>query len=143
MRLLRWLLLALALTGAAPAFGQAAGVSPSQMFGCNRAVFYDASTSGATRLVQADATGGQIYVCGYHFLGGGTVNVGLIYGTGGTCGTGTTKITPAYNLVAQTYVIDHLPVYTGMVPVPAGNDLCINTSAAVAVQAYVYYTQFP
>jgi hypothetical protein len=40
-------------------------------------------------------------------------------------------------------VIDHLPVYTGMVPVPAGNDLCINTSAAVAVQAYVYYTQFP
>lgn len=120
---------------------RAQGVSPNQMFGCNQSKFYDAATSGATRLVSGVAAK-QIYVCGWNILSGGTVNVGLIYGTGGTCGAGTTTITPAFQLTAQVADVDHLPVYTGITPVPPSNDLCINTSGGVAVQAIVYYTQF-
>lgn len=120
---------------------QAQGVSPNQMFGCNQAKIYDASTSGATRLVVGVA-GKGIYVCGWNFLAGGTVNVSLVYGTGTNCGTGTQAITPAFQFTAQTADVDHLPVYTGIPPVPPSNDLCINASGGVAVQAVVYYTQF-
>jgi hypothetical protein len=129
----------LLLAMASPAMAQ--GVSPNQMFGCNQSKFYDASTSGATKLV-AGVAGKGIYVCGWNFLAGGTVNVSLVYGTGTNCGTGTTAITPAFQFTAQTADIDHLPVYTGITPVPTPNDLCINASAGVAVQAIVYYTQF-
>lgn len=130
-------LLAFALSS--PVMAQ--GVSPSQMFGCNQSAQYDASTSGNTRLVIGVA-GKQIYVCGFNFFSNGTVNPSLVYGTGGTCGSGTGSVTPAFELGAQTGIVDHLPVYTGLPPVPASNDLCIKTNGAVAVQAIVYYTQF-
>ena len=123
----------------APALAQ--GVSPNQMFGCNQSTIYDASTSGATRLVTGNSTS-RIYVCGFDLWSSGTANVDLVYGTGGTCGAGTTKVTPAFQFTAQTGIVDHLPFYTGALPVPVSNDLCINSSAGVAVQAIVYYTQF-
>lgn len=133
--------LAVAMAGLLIGHASAQGVSPNQMFGCNQSAFYDASTSGATKLVTGVA-GKRTYVCGWNILAGGTVNVSLIYGTGGTCGAGTTAITPAFQFTAQTADIDHLPVYTGITPVPASNDLCLNASGGVAVQAIVYYTQF-
>jgi hypothetical protein len=131
--------LLLGLVLSAPAAAQ--GVSPNQMFGCNQSAQYDASTNGSTRLVAGTSTK-QIYVCGWNILSGGTVNVKLVYGTGGTCGTGTQPVTPAFQLTAQISDVDHLPVYTGIPPVPVSNDLCLNASAGVAVQAIVYYTQF-
>lgn len=129
----------LAILNAQPAMAQ--GVSPNQMFGCNQSAIYDASTAGATKLVTG-VSNKRIYVCGWNILSGGTVNVSLIYGTGGTCGSGTTSITPAFQLTAQISEVDHLPVYTGIAAVPASNDLCINASGGVAVQAIVYYTLF-
>lgn len=119
----------------------AQGVSPNQMFGCNQSAVYDASTSGATQLVAGVSNKG-IYVCGWNILAAGTVNVSLVYGTGSTCGTGTQTMTPAFQFTAQVADVDHLPVYTGIKPVPPSNNLCINASGAVAVQAIVYYTQF-
>lgn len=137
-----WLAIAavLALCGFAQAQALV-GVSPNQMFGCNQSAIYDASTSGATKLVTGSANQ-RIYVCGFNFWSNGTVSVGLVYGTGGTCGTGQTEVTPAYPFTAQTGIVDHLPVYTGLPPVPASNDLCLNTTGSVAVQAIVYYTKF-
>lgn len=116
-------------------------VSPNQMAGCNKAAIYDASTNGTTKLVSGTSVN-RIYVCGFTFLAAGTVSVGLVYGTGGTCGTGQTEVTPAFQLTAQIEVVDHLPVYTGLPPVPSSNDLCLNTNAGTPVQAIVYYTQF-
>jgi hypothetical protein len=94
--------------------------------------------------VTADATG-QIYVCGLTVWAAASVRVDLIYGTtvSTPCDTGTTKITSAYQLTSQTGFVEHLPVYTGVTPVPVGNNLCINTSQGVAVQAIVYLTRFP
>jgi hypothetical protein len=115
--------------------------NPDLLTACNQSVIYDSSASGSTRIVVGTATK-QIYVCGFTFFASGTVNVDLIYGTGGTCGTGATKITPAFQFTAQTGLIDHLPVYQGLVPVPVSNDLCLNTSGAVAFQAIVYFSQW-
>jgi hypothetical protein len=125
--------------GLFPAHAQ--GVSPNQMFGCNQSAQYNASTNGATKLVTGTATK-QIYVCGWNIMPGGTVSVSFVYGTGGTCGTGQAAVTPPFALTAQIAEVDHLPVYTGIPPVPVSNDLCILTNAGVAVQAIVYYTQF-
>ena len=109
---------------------------------CDRSIVYDASTNGSTQLVGVVA-GSGIYVCGYVIFSAGTANVKLIYGTGTTCGTGTTSITPAYQLTAQTGVAENSAEFRGLlVPTSAaGNELCINTSAGVAVQAVVYFTQ--
>lgn len=123
----------------APAVAQ--GVSPAQMFGCNQAVIYDAATNGSTKLVTGTASQ-QIYVCGWNIFAAGTATVKLTYGTGGTCGSGTTSVTPAFSLTTQTQNVDRTPFYGGIKPVPASNDLCLTTSAGVAVQAVVYYTQF-
>lgn len=114
-------------------------ISPngSDTYACKQAPFYDASTNGATQLI---AAGGSIVICGFNFWAAGTVNVGLVFGTGTNCATGTTKITPAYQLVTQTGVSDTATFFRGLY-VPSGNALCINTSAGVAVQAIVYAQQ--
>jgi len=124
---------------AAPARAQ--GVSPNQMFGCNQQAIYDNNTNGTTKLVTGVANK-QVYICGWNIMPAGTVAVQFVYGTGGTCAVGQTVITPAFQLTAQIAEIDHLPVYTGITPAPASNDVCIKTNAGIAVQAILYYTQF-
>lgn len=119
-------------------FGALAQSGPSGT-SCNAAVTYDASTSGSTRLVVAKLTG-PIYVCGYVFNSTASVRVKLIHGTGTTCGTGSTDLSPAYQL--SPVVADTSPYFRGMF-VPPGKDLCINTNAAQPVQATVYYSQLP
>lgn len=116
-------------------------VYQSQTIACTHSAIYDASTNGPTKLVTGTTTQ-QIYVCGFTLLGGGTATVKLEYGTGGTCVTGETAITPAFSLVAQSQLVDPHTYYAGLAPAPAGNDLCLKTSAGVAIQAIVYYAQF-
>lgn len=107
---------------------------------CSAAALYDASTNGPTQLVAA-VSGQSIYVCGYTLFAGGTANVSLVYGTGTNCGTGQHAMTPAYQLIAQTGLADSSPFWRGLVA-PASQELCILTSAGVAIQANVYYSQF-
>jgi hypothetical protein len=110
---------------------------------CNAAPFYDSNTNGSTRLLAAKTTG-AMYLCGYSISSIGTVNVKLIYGTGTNCGTGTVSITPAFQSngagTTEFVFVDSSAAYRGLF-VPAGNDLCINTSAGVSVQAIVYVYQ--
>lgn len=116
------------------------GGAQTEVISCAQSAIYDTNTSGSTQLV--GALGGKIiYVCGYSLFSAGGVNVNLQYGTGSNCGTGTTKITPAYQLTAQTGLVDGSPYYRGLATT-ASQQLCLNTSAGVAVQAIVYYTQF-
>lgn len=108
---------------------------------CNANQIYDQATNGSTKLVTKASNSRSIYVCGYGLFSNGTANVSLVYGTGTNCGTGTVSLTPAYRFTAQTGFVDPSPYYRGM-NVPAGNDLCISSSAAVAVQGVVYYAVF-
>jgi hypothetical protein len=107
---------------------------------CNKTAYYDASTNGATQLVPV-VTGAKIYVCGFDFYAGGTGNVSLEYGTGTNCGTGTVVMTPAFQLKAQTGLVDRADYWMGLNTI-ASQELCINSSAGVAVQGIVYYAQF-
>jgi hypothetical protein len=132
-------ILGIFLTEKAPADYSAAPMN------CNASVPYDASTNGSTRLVpSATGIGGPIYVCGFTIGTNTATSVKLVYGTGTTCGTGTTSITPAFTFAANAAgygsVTDSSSFFRGLA-VPAGNDLCINTSAGNAVQAIVYYYQ--
>jgi hypothetical protein len=139
-KLISALMVLFGLTAFSPA-SIADPVYQSSTIACVKSVLYDASTSGSTKLVTGNATQ-QVYVCGFSIMGSGTVNVDLVYGTGGTCGTGTHEVTPAWQLTAQAGIVDHQPYYAGLPPVPVSNDLCINASAGTAVQAIVYYAQF-
>lgn len=124
---------------AANYIGNNVGGNLTGQIGCGSSIVYDASTNGATQLVALSA-GQKIYVCGYSILAAGTVNVELDYGTGTACATGNNKMTPAYQLTAQVGIVDGSPIYRGL-STAASNELCLKTSAGVAVQAVVYYTQ--
>lgn len=135
----------LGATGAAVPAGaqyQAAntGGNLTGLINCTSVAKYDASTSGSTQLV-ALASSQVVRICGYSILAAGSVNVKLVYGTGSNCVTSPSDITPAFQLVAQAGLVDRAPYWQGLATA-ASNALCINTSAGVAVQAIVYYTQF-
>lgn len=136
-------------TGAAPPTGAtyigantsgATGGLVQGLIQCDSSAPYDASTNGSTELVALTASR-TIYVCGYSILNGGTAtNVKLIYGTGTACATGSTNMTPAYQLIANAGIVDGSQFSRGLKTASA-NALCINTSAGNAVQAIVYYAK--
>lgn len=137
----RGLALALALLALSIGLRPEAQAQQTGEIGCSQNVKYDASTSGSTRIFTANATSGrQLYICGY-FINVGTVatNVGLSYGTGTNCGTGTTTLTPTWVLPAAGQIFDEAEFWHGLT-VPAGQDLCIVTSAGNAVQAQIFYS---
>lgn len=98
------------------------------------------STATTTQLV-ALSSGKKIYVTAWDVIAAGTGNITLVYGTGSTCGTGTTSLTGAYNLVAQAGISKGGSLGPVLV-VPASNALCATTSAAVQMSGSVAYTQF-
>lgn len=120
------------------AFLPVAGAQQVGQLNCSQSVIYDASTNGATQLV-TNASLSQIYICGFLLTAGGTANVKLEYGTGTACATGETALTPAFPMVTQMIITDSSPMWRGL-RVPPAKNLCINTSAGVAVQAIVYYS---
>lgn len=130
--------------GALPTNRNVTGVSASgvtaDLIACDKSAIYDASTSGDTQLVAASGST-AIYVCGYTMFTPGTVNVNLDSAdTGGGCAN-PVKITPAFQLTAQSGAVDGSPFYRGL-KTPAGKALCWKASGAVAGQGIVYYTQF-
>jgi hypothetical protein len=112
----------------------------SQTYACSKAVT-NAGAAGTTRIIVASATQ-QIYVCGFTFGATAAATVQLEYGTGGTCGTGTTAITPVYSLAALGALVDHPAYYSGLPIAPAGNDVCFVVGGAGPMPMIVYYTQF-
>ncbi len=117
-----------------PAFAQLTGP-----IYCNQSAAYDAATNGATRLITAK-TNKQVLICGFVLFGGGTANVGFVSGTGTNCGTGQANVTPQFALTAQSGVSDQAAAWRGL-QVGSGLDICIKTSAGVAVQGVLYFNQ--
>lgn len=105
---------------------------------CQSTAKYDASTSGSTELV-ALTSGQTIRICGFLLSTGATAtNVKLVYGTGTNCGTGSTDITPAFQLSTNDRAGLLSPFWQGLATASA-NALCINASAGNAVQGIVLY----
>lgn len=106
---------------------------------CDLHASYDASTSGSTKIVTG-VSGRKVYICGLLVQTGGTAtNVKLVEGTGTNCGTGSANITPAYQLAANSNVGFMSAFWTGMASATNADDVCINASAANAVQADLFY----
>lgn len=98
------------------------------------------STATTTQLV-ALSSGKKIYVTSFDVVAGGTGNITFEYGTGTACGTGTTPLTGAYPLTAQSGLAQGIGLGPVLI-VPAGNALCVLTSAAVQMSGSISYTQF-
>lgn len=129
---------------AAPANAELAGANSSGnltgIIQADHSAAINISTATTTQLVALSGST-KIYVTAYNFEAAGTDAVTLEYGTGSNCGTGTTILTGAYNLTAQSGI----SFGSGLGPVlvvPAGNALCALTTAAVQLSGAVAYTQF-
>lgn len=106
----------------------------------NSSVAINVSTATTTQLVALSGST-VIYVTSYDVIAGGTGNITFVYGTGSNCGTGTTSLTGAYPLTAQAGIAKGSGIGT-ILKVPAGNALCVTTSAAVQMSGSVSYQQF-
>ena len=131
----RWIALVLFLL-LAPASAQQAVVVPATM----ASVPISISTATTTQLVAAISSK-AIYVTNFNIVAAGTGNIQFVYGTGSACGTGTTNLTGAYNLTAQVGLVAGIGNGAILV-VPAGNALCVTTSAAVGMYGSLAYAQF-
>jgi len=113
---------------------------------CNQSVALQMTTATTTQLV-ALVAGEQVRVCSYAIQGSTTstaTTLKLEYGTGTACATGTTALTPAWNMPASSTA---LPMTHGhgvgqLFAAPAGNALCAVSSAAGTVNILVTYAQF-
>lgn len=116
------------------------GSDPSKGPAAPSSVAINVSTATTTQLVAINAST-AIYVTSYDVIAGGTGNITFVYGTGASCVTGTTSLTGPYPLTAQAGIAKGSGVGT-LLKVPAGNALCVTTSAAVQMSGSVSYQQF-
>jgi hypothetical protein len=118
------------------------GSDPSSGKGTPSSKAINVSTATTTQLVAISGTT-KIYVTSFDVIAGGTGNITFEYGTQTTnpCDTGTTALTGPYNLTAQAGIAKGDGVGAVLV-VPAGNALCVLTSAAVQMSGSVSYQQF-
>ncbi len=128
-----------------PSNAQYAGVvSSGNLVGLIQAdssVAIKVSTATTTQLVPLSG-GKKIYVTAYNAFAAGSGAITLEYGTGTNCGTGTTALTGTYNLTAAQSSISTGGGLGPVLVVPAGNALCVLTTAAVPISGSVAYTQF-
>lgn len=129
---------------AAPSGAQQTGVRSGAnmvaMTQANASAAISVSTATTTQLVALSASA-VIHVTSFDVIAAGTGNIKFVYGTGSSCGTGTTDLTGNYNLTAQAGIAKGSGIGPVLV-VPAGNALCVTTSAAVGMYGSVSYTQF-
>jgi hypothetical protein len=101
--------------------------------------------TATTTLAVTGVSGRHVRICHINMVAAGTQNVGIISGTGGTCGTGTgaivgTTAATGYNWTAQTGISAGNGLGTIMRTVAAGDSVCIITSAAVQLSGVISYT---
>lgn len=104
-------------------------------------------TSATTTQIVALVSGQKVRVCAYAIQGSTTstaTTLKLVYGTGTNCASGTTSITPAWNMPASSTA---LPFSEGhgageIMQTAAGDALCATSSAAGTVNIHVTYAQF-
>lgn len=116
------------------------GSDPSSGKGTPSSVAINVSTATTTQLVALSGST-KIYVTSYDVIAAGTGNITFEYGTGTACATGTTALTGAYNLTAQAGIAKGNGIGAVLV-VPAGNALCVLTSAGVQMSGSVSFQQF-
>jgi hypothetical protein len=99
-------------------------------------VVISTATSGNVELVAISGTTVHV-ACGFNVIGGGTVGVQFISGTGTACATGETNKTGVYPLIVNSGINSGFgaPIFKGA----AGEALCVELSAAVQIDGILTY----
>lgn len=104
------------------------------------------STATTTRIV-APTAAKKTYICSIVLFSAGTQNIGVIEGTGGTCGTATagviggTTAASGFNFTAQTGLAWGSGVASLFNTAGTNVDLCLISSAAVVVAGAITWVQ--
>ena len=104
------------------------------------------TTATTTQIVAVGSTA-KVRICAYAIQGSTSstaTTLKLVYGTGTACASGTTALTPAWNMSASSTA---LPFSQGhgvgeLFQTPVGDALCATSSAAGTVNISVTYAQF-
>lgn len=115
------------------------GTTWDRDFYCSTSIPISTAAAATSQLI-ALISGKAIHVCGFTIVGAGATNVTFEYGTGATCGTGTTVLTGAMPLAANTSV--NVQANQEVFRAPAGNALCMINSAAIQVSGFLSYAQY-
>lgn len=113
---------------------------------CNQSVAVSFSSATTTRLVNNASTSDsptRIFVCRLHLTVIGTATANTItfnYGTGATCGTGTTALSGPFTGDSTAGVMKVLSLDTPFQPVPVGNSLCATTTQAGVIAGTMVYS---
>lgn len=113
---------------------------------CDTFVNVNISTNTTTLLITG-VSGRHIRVCSYDLQNNAADNVGIISGTGATCGTGSAAIVgttaaTGYNFAANGGISKGTGIGTVMRTVATGDSICLITSAATQLSgnwSYVIY----
>jgi hypothetical protein len=142
---MRKLLLALllVLASAVPAAAQstsAAGIT------CNKFFAVSQGAVALTKIITGIASQ-NISLCGFVYnSGAATSTVGLSYGTGTNCATGTTVLIPVVSLPINGLLVDKGDFASMAVPAVNGSgvpiDLCLVTTGTGPAVVIVHYAQF-
>ena len=97
------------------------------------------STAATNEIVALNGSD-LIYVCGYKWVTTAANSLNWKYGTGTDCATGTTSIEGAQPFAANGGVVENGGGYPLFI-VPAGNALCLTSSAATAHGGRVTYVR--
>lgn len=121
---------------------RAQSTQPAYAFGATKSVAVSISSATTTKLV-SNISGKWIYVSEFVLVSSGIGTVQFEYGTKTTneCDTGTTTLTGAFAVVANTQVSSGDG--NGFILfVPAGNDLCLVTASAATAQGSLAFSQW-
>ena len=135
-----------AITSTSPAVLAAAntGAARTALIQGGATVAINAITATTTQLVALSGTT-KIYVTHVHVVTAGAGGFSLVYGTGAACATGTTYLDGASGNTMAFSANGGYSAGVGLGPVyvvPAGNALCMVTSASVNYSGSLTYTQF-
>jgi len=140
---MRKLLLALllVLASAVPAAAQ-----PPGGIVCNKFFAVSQAAVVLTKIISGVA-GQNISLCGFVYnSGAATSTVGLSYGTGTNCGTGTTVFVPVVSLPINGLLVDKGDFASMGVPTVNGSgvpiDLCLVTTGTGPAVVVIHYAQF-
>lgn len=135
-----------AVPGSATYIGGNAAGNLAGLTICNASAQLQMATATTTQIV-ALAASQKIRVCGYAIQGSTSATattLKLVYGTGTACATGTTQITPAWNMPVSSVA---MPMAHGsgigeLFSTATGNALCATSSAAGTVNIFLTYSQY-
>lgn len=117
---------------------------------CDSQGYLDMTTATTTEIAPL-VSGRTIRVCSVVAMANGTTVMTFKRGTGTNCGTGTTTVSPAFDLIAQagwtlggvgTVVIGPAGAGTAGGAMTSGNALCATSSAAVNLHILINYAVY-